>query len=128
MYTPCIQGGSSEGRSKLLQSYISSSGAPGPVKLPFPSLRCLAGRISYISPSQGHPPSPPAFSPPFHIPKPPISPPSAVFCIRAMYCRLTVFHAAIYFSIHVVKHFCSLDDNELPGDGMHLSKQWLFIF
>ena len=45
-----------------------------------------------------------------------------------MYFLLTVFHAAIYFSIHVVKHFSSLDDNELPGDGMHLSKQWLFIF
>ena len=39
-----------------------------------------------------------------------------------------MFHAIIYLSIHVVKHFCSFDDNELPGDGMHLSKQWLFIF
>ena len=28
----------------------------------------------------------------------------------------------------MVKHFSSLDDNELPGDGMHFSKQWLFIF
>ena len=45
-----------------------------------------------------------------------------------MYFLLTVFHAVIYFSMHVVKHFSSLDDNELPGDGMHLSKQWLFIF
>lgn len=69
---------------------------------------------------------------PFHIPNSPMSPPlpappPAVFCIRPMYCLLTVFHAAIYFSMHVVKHFSSLDDNELPGVGMHFSKQWLFI-
>lgn len=70
---------------------------------------------------------------PSHIPKSPISPPlpappPAVFCIRPIYCLLTVFHAAIYFSIHVVKHFSSLDDSEVPGVGMHFSKQWLFIF
>ena len=45
-----------------------------------------------------------------------------------MYFLLTEFHAAIYFSMHIVKHLFSLDDNELPGDEMHLSKQWLFIF
>ena len=55
-------------------------------------------------------------------------PSPAVFCIRSMYFLLTVFHAVIYFSIHAFKHFSSRDDNELPGDEMHLSKQWLFIF
>lgn len=34
----------------------------------------------------------------------------------------------MYFSIHVVKHFSSLEDKEVPGAGMHFSKQWLFIF
>lgn len=71
--------------------------------------------------------------PPSHIPNSPISPPlpippPAVFCIRPIYCLLTVFHAAMYFSMHVVKHFSSLDDSEEPGMGMHFSKQWLFIF
>ena len=70
---------------------------------------------------------------PFYNPSSPISPPDPIspavfFCIRPIYCLLTVFHAAMYFSIHVVKHFPSRDDSEEPGVGMHFSKQWLFIF
>lgn len=93
----------------------------------------LARSVSNKPPLQAHPPRHPKTSPRFHIPNSPISPPPpfpppAVLCIRSIYCLLTVFHATIYFSMHVVKHFSSLDDNEEPGVGMHLSKQWLFIF
>ena len=60
-----------------------------------------------------------------YIPNPsiPEPPPPALFCTLEMYCRLTVFHVAIYFSIHAFRQLSSFDDSELPGEGMHLSKQ-----
>lgn len=45
-----------------------------------------------------------------------------------MYCRLTTFQVAIYFSIHAVKHPSSFFDNDAPGEGMHFSKQCSFTF
>jgi hypothetical protein len=45
-----------------------------------------------------------------------------------MYCLLTVFHVAMYFSMHDVKHAVSPLDNEDPGFGTHLSKQCSLTF
>lgn len=45
-----------------------------------------------------------------------------------MYCRLTTFQVAIYFSIHAVKQPSSFLDNDVPGEGMHFSKQCSFTF
>jgi hypothetical protein len=45
-----------------------------------------------------------------------------------MYCLDTVFHAAIYFSMHCVKHVVSPLDNEEPGLGTHFSKQCSLTF
>lgn len=58
----------------------------------------------------------------------PISPAPCAFCIRLIYCLETVFHVAMYFSMHCVKHVSSFFESELPGDGMHLSKQCMFSF
>src|SRR6266487_2573942 len=49
-------------------------------------------------------------------------------CILVIYCLLTVFHAAMYFSIHWVKQVVSLLDNEEPGLGTHFSKQCSLTF
>lgn len=45
-----------------------------------------------------------------------------------MYCLLTTFHVDMYFSIQAVKHPSSLFDNDVPGIGMHFSKQCSFTF
>lgn len=45
-----------------------------------------------------------------------------------MYCLLTVFQAAIYFSIQFVKHAVSPLDNDDPGLGTHFSKQCSLTF
>jgi hypothetical protein len=43
-----------------------------------------------------------------------------------MYCRLTVFHVAMYFSMHEVKQVVSPLESDEPGLGTHFSKQcWL---
>jgi hypothetical protein len=34
----------------------------------------------------------------------------------------------MYFSMHCVKHVSSFFERELPGDGMHLSKQCMLSF
>lgn len=49
--------------------------------------------------------------------------PCLVFCIRLIYCLLTVFQVAMYFSMHCVKQLSSFFDRLLPGDGMHFWKQ-----
>ena len=41
---------------------------------------------------------------------------------------LTTFQAAMYFSTQVVTHVLSLLLKELPGLGMHLSKQFSLLF
>jgi hypothetical protein len=37
--------------------------------------------------------------------------------------ELTLFHAAMYFSMQLVVQVCSPLDNEVPGFGTHFSKQ-----
>jgi hypothetical protein len=49
-------------------------------------------------------------------------------CIRPIYCRLTVFHAFMYFSMHCVRHVCSPADRLAPGRGTHFSKQFSLTF
>ena len=53
---------------------------------------------------------------------------AASCCILPIYCRLTVFHAFMYFSIHCVRHCCSPELNEAPGFGTHFSKQFSETF
>jgi hypothetical protein len=45
-----------------------------------------------------------------------------------MYCLLTVFHAAMYFSMHCVKQVVSPLESEEPGLGTHFSKQCSLTF
>ena len=54
--------------------------------------------------------------------------PCCILWIRLMYCLLTTFQVAIYFSMHAVKQPSSLFDNDVPGEGMHFSKQCSFTF
>lgn len=63
-------------------------------------------------------------------PKFPTGEPMACFslCIRPTYCLLTMFHAAMYFSIHALIQPCSFVDNDDPGEGMHFSKQFSLTF
>lgn len=62
---------------------------------------------------------------------PPIKPPPAFrcsSCILWMYCLLTVFHAAMYFSIQLVKQLSSPFERFPPGFGTQRSKQCSLIF
>ena len=54
--------------------------------------------------------------------------PPLSFCMRATYCLDTVFHAAIYFSMHMVKQPSSLRLSDRPGVGTHFSKQCSLSF
>jgi len=45
-----------------------------------------------------------------------------------MYCLLTVFHAAIYFSMQLVMQDSSVFDRLDPGFGTQRSKQCSLIF
>jgi hypothetical protein len=59
---------------------------------------------------------------------PPPGPLLCSCCILPTYCLLTVFHAAIYFSMHREMHVVSPLANEVPGLVTHLSKQCSFTF
>lgn len=49
-------------------------------------------------------------------------------CILRMYVELTSFHAAMYFSMHNLRHVCSLLEREEPGLGTQRSKHFSLMF
>lgn len=90
-----------------------------PTSPPLPPIHYL--RHHYHPTQAPHTPNPSSAPPP-----PPICP--AVFCICEIYVLLTVFHMAIYFSIHDDRQLSSRFEREVPGEGMHFSKQWPLSF
>jgi hypothetical protein len=48
--------------------------------------------------------------------------------MRLKYSRLTVFHAAMYFSMQYLTQLTSFRDKLAPGLGTHFSKQISLMF
>jgi hypothetical protein len=68
------------------------------------------------------------FYPSHPSPVPYIPPAPAPLCKCPKYCLLVVFHAAMYFSMQLVKLVCSADEMDEPGLGIARSKQCSLTF